>query len=168
MLSHFDPVILKLAGHAGWEDVSWAPRKSSQTSPAIAPSVRLKLSPDRKHLSFTGFVKGFIVIGDSWLGINTTLSRKLTAPTSASYSLHQILRGIMATDEQFHTPVIAITSESVQQNAKLAWDQISRVADAVSEPTIGRATGFLPSELCYRAMSVAVDEYPDKVRKAPR
>ncbi|KAJ5500617.1 hypothetical protein N7453_009668 [Penicillium expansum] len=69
----------------------------------------------------------------------------------------------MATTDQIHKPVIAIASENVERAAKLAWDQVNAVADSVPEPTIGKATGFLPSDLCYKVMNGAVEEYPDKV-----
>lgn len=69
----------------------------------------------------------------------------------------------MATTNQIHEPVIAIVSENVERNAKLAWDQVYAVADSVPEPTIGKASGFLPSDLCYKVMNGAVEEYPDKV-----
>lgn len=69
----------------------------------------------------------------------------------------------MATTNQIQEPVIAIASENVEQAAKLAWDQVYAVADSVPEPTIGKASGFLPSDLCYKVMNGAVEEYPDKV-----
>ncbi|KAJ5946408.1 hypothetical protein N7454_003247 [Penicillium verhagenii] len=68
----------------------------------------------------------------------------------------------MSTDSQRHPPVIPFSSENVAQLAKLAWGQVSLVAEGVSEPTIGRASGFYPSDLCFKAMSLAVEEYPGK------
>lgn len=67
----------------------------------------------------------------------------------------------MATSNQ--PPFLVLSSENVEQSAKLAWNQISSVAENVSEPTIGRATAFLPSELCYKAMNIALEEYLQKV-----
>jgi hypothetical protein len=70
----------------------------------------------------------------------------------------------MATNSQ--TPLLVLSSENVEQGAKLAWSQVSSVAENVSEPTVGRATGFLPSELCYKAMNIALEEYLQKVETA--
>lgn len=68
---------------------------------------------------------------------------------------------VMATKNQI--ALIVHSFEIIEQSAKSAWDQVSPVAENVSEPTIGRATGFLPSELCYKVMSLALEEYLQKV-----
>jgi hypothetical protein len=72
----------------------------------------------------------------------------------------------MASPNSSHAPVFVVSSENVERSAKLAWAQVRPVAENVSEPAIGRATGFLPSELCYKAMNMAVEEYPNQVRRS--
>lgn len=74
----------------------------------------------------------------------------------------------MSTNNQSSPPVISYCSENVTQLAKLAWGQVSPVAEGVPEPTIGRASGFLPSDLCFTTMSSAVEEYPGKVGRSSR
>ncbi|KAF4235739.1 hypothetical protein CNMCM8980_003210 [Aspergillus fumigatiaffinis] len=59
--------------------------------------------------------------------------------------------------------IIAIGSENVRSAAAAAWSQIRSYAVSLPEPQKGRATGFLPSELCYNAINAAVKEYPEKV-----
>lgn len=71
----------------------------------------------------------------------------------------------MTTNQLPPAPVVAVSSENVEKSAKLAWEQACRLADGVSEPTIGRAAGFLPTELCYKAMNLAVEEYTEKVKR---
>jgi hypothetical protein len=59
--------------------------------------------------------------------------------------------------------IIAIGSENVRSAAAAAWSQIRSYAVSLPEPQKGRASGFLPSELCYNAINAAVKEYPEKV-----
>lgn len=75
---------------------------------------------------------------------------------------------MMTTNQPPPAPVVAVASENVEKSAKLAWEQAYRLADGVSEPTIGRASGFLPTELCYKAMNLAMEEYPEKVKRMLR
>lgn len=74
------------------------------------------------------------------------------------------VHGTMTTNQPPHTSVVVVASENVERHANLAWEQACRIAEGVPEPTIGRASGFLPTELCYKAMNSAVEEYPEKVR----
>jgi hypothetical protein len=69
----------------------------------------------------------------------------------------------MMASDQCPPPVISFSSGNVEQLARQAWEQISPVAEGVPEPTIGRASGFLPSDICFKVMGLALDEFPGKV-----
>ena len=60
----------------------------------------------------------------------------------------------MTTSDQRLPQVISFSSKNVERLAKQAWEQVSIVAKGVPEPTIGRASGFLPSDSCFRVMSL--------------
>lgn len=70
----------------------------------------------------------------------------------------------MASNDEL--PLLVHSSDNIEQGARLAWNQVSSVAEDVPEPTIGKAAGFLPSELCYKAMNLALEEYLQKVEIA--
>lgn len=59
--------------------------------------------------------------------------------------------------------IITIRLENVKSAAVAAWSQIQSYAVSLPKLQKGRASGFLPSELCYNAINTAVKEYPEKV-----
>jgi hypothetical protein len=106
--------------------------------------------------------KNFVIVTDLYAEKAICLLSTSIITISPHPALH--IHGMMTTNQPPHASVVVVASENVERNANLAWEQVYRIAEGVPEPTIGRASGFLPTELCYKAMNSAVEEYPEKLR----